>query len=142
MKIIKVGDVYGVYKVKNKSNKYTTRGSRCYECICTLCGRERTFSESYLKKLAQYKQCICDKQQQIHELEREYSYMKKNYGNINICCYCKYMFKCPKFMFNAIDKRYMKKYYIERITARGKKRNIIMVLECDRFEFDWGNFKK
>lgn len=138
MTLIKIGDMYGVYKVKSKSNKYTNRGSRCFDCKCSICGEIRIFSESYLSKLKIINQCICDKEQKKLELKREFDYIQKHYGNINLCGSCKYLFSCVNNRYNAIDKRFMKKYYIDTVTDYKRKRNMIIVLECDKFAFDWG----
>ena len=138
MTIVRIGDICGVYKVKAKSNKYTNKGSRCYDCECTVCGEKRTFSESYLIKLRSTHECICDREQKNMELKREFDFIKKHYGEVNLCGSCKYLFSCVRNKYNAIDKRFMKNYYIDTVTDYKKKRNIIIVLECDKFTFDWG----
>ena len=138
MKLIRIGEEYGVYKVQDKASKYTSRGSRCYECICSICGGKRIFSESYLLKLRGTKECICEREEGRLEIKREYDYVKRNYGKVNLCASCKYMFNCVRHRYNAIDKRYMKSYYIDKVKDYNRMRNIIIVLECEKFEFDWG----
>lgn len=141
MKLIKIGETYGVYKVKCKSNKYTNKGSIRYDCVCTVCGSIRTFSESYLLHSNNIKECICEKEQRKLDIKREFDYIQRNYGRVNLCGSCKYMFSCVRNRYNAIDKRYMKEYYIDKVKDYNKIRNIIIVLDCDKFTFDWGENK-
>lgn len=141
MKLIRIDEMYGVYKILNKSSKYTSRGTRCYDCICTICGNQRTFSESYLKKLAKINECICDKEQRNLDIKKEFDYITKNYGKVNLCGSCKYMFRCAKYRYNAVNTQYMKKYSIETVKDYKKRRKLILVFECDKFEFDWGTKK-
>lgn len=138
MKLVKIGDKYGAYVITNKASKYTNRGSKCYECECSICGGRRIFSESYLMKLKGKKECICEEEERKLDIKREFDYLQKNYGKVNLCGSCKYLFTCVKHIYNAIDKRYMKKYYIDVVKDYNRKRNVIIMLECDRFEFDWG----
>lgn len=138
MEFVKLGCQYGVYKVKNISNKRTSKGTRCFDCVCSVCGGNRTFSESYLLNSKNIMECICDKEQRKLDIKREFDYLQKNYGNVNLCGSCKYLFSCVNNRYNAIDKRIMKKYYIEKVKDYKNRRNMIIVLECEKFEFDWG----
>lgn len=137
-KDVNVGDVFGAYTVINQEKEPTIRGGKRFNCKCSICGRNRIISESYLRALAKYNKCICGQEKKYSDIRRDYNYIQRNYGNINLCGYCTDIFKCSKYKQNAIDKRYMYKYRIDKVTYGHRKRNLIIVLDCGRFKFDWG----
>lgn len=136
---VNVGDVFGTYTVIKQEKDLTIRGGRRFSCKCSICGRVRIFSENYLVKMvAKFNKCICGKEKKYAGMQRDYNFVQKNLGKANLCGYCVDLLKCDKYTRHAINPNYMKKWRIEKITSGRRKKNIILVLECDRFKFDWG----
>ena len=141
MHIIQKGDKYGVYEVIDVDTKYTARGGRRYKCKCGVCGMTRKYSEHFLKKVAdKICKCLCEKETRILNIQRDYNYVQKNYGRINLCGFCTHIFRCAKYKQNAIDKRYMINYRVDKISSTKNGRKLILVYDCKLFNFDWGGF--
>lgn len=143
LKEIKLGDVFGVYKVVGGGG-HTNRGTPRYKCECLKCGHKRIFSASYLINSTSIRECICNKERGIREIHRDYVMIQKKYGTLNLCGSCVHLFNCVVNRYNAIDPNFIKKYKVEKIADRvkNKTRNLILVYECDKFEFDWGENKQ
>lgn len=139
MKLISIGEIYGVYKIKRVSNKQNSRHMPMFDCQCLECGRTIPLSWSALLKNSKTRECICEIVENSREIRNDYKYMKRHWGEVCLCGYCKHMFSCVRHKFNAIDKRFMKKYSIEVVADRMRRRNVILVYDCTKFEFDWGN---
>ena len=140
MKIVQKGDKYGVYEVIDVDTKYTVRGGRRYKCKCGVCGKTRKYSEHFLKKVAsRICKCLCEKETHVLSILRDFNHVQNNYGNINLCVFCTNMFKCAKYKYNAIDRRYMIKVSVEKISS-AKNRRIILVYDCKKFNFNGGGF--
>ena len=141
MKIIQKGDIYGVYEVIDVDTKYTVRGGRRYKCVCGVCGKTRKYSECFLRRVAnKICRCLCEKETRVVNIQRDYNYVTKNYGRINLCGFCTNIFKCAKYKQNAIDKRYMINCRVDKISSATRNRNLILVYDCKKFNFDWGGF--
>lgn len=137
---IEIGEKIGVYKVLEKEG-VTFKGTPKYKCLCLICGGNRVFSSSYLLNSKAIKKCICRRETAIREISREFSNIKKNYGKINLCGSCKHLFNCIVNRYNAIDPKFILKYKVESVPDRVHRRNIILVYDCTKFEFDWGEKK-
>lgn len=144
---ISEGQVFGAYKVLKVATQRTSRGNKCYECECLICGDKRIFSGSYLFTLrSRAVECMCGKEASRLEVMNAFENIRKNYGKIPLCAYCTKMFKCVRFKLNAVNPKYMKEWHIERVREHGGRiRNLIIVTDCERFTFDYGrenpNFK-
>ena len=139
MKLISIGEVYGVYKVKGVSNKQSSRHMPMFDCQCLVCGKVIPLSWTFLLKSPKINECMCESVELNREIGSEYKYIKRNWGKVCLCGSCKHMFNCVRHTLNAIDKSFMKKYSIDVVSDRMKRRNVILVYDCTKFEFDWGN---
>lgn len=133
--MIILGAKYGVYTPIEELSKRTGKGYKQYLCKCDVCGKQKKLSELTLRMKRDVRVCSCDKTKQKEELTRLSAIFNDAKGNLNLCGGCIHCCKCVVFQ-NIVDKSFMKKWHVEQVGI--ERRNIVLVTECDKFQFDWG----